>query len=170
LRKIVEQTVRFIKSDIPANVTVVVDVPEDIVIFADKQRLQQAFLNLIKNAVEAATEGGSVSIAADKCVPATGEEDTPMFLSGCNIEGAAVDITIKDNGHGIASEILPRIFDPFFTTKDVGKGMGLGLFIVYQIIDEHEGCISVNSEIGEGTTFLVRLPLQDVMAAKVLAA
>ena len=170
LRNVVEQTVRFIKSGIPASVTVAINIPEDIVIFADKQRLQQAFLNLIKNAVEATTEGGTVAVSAEKCAPGVGDEDDAMFLPGCNIDGDAVDITIKDDGHGIAPEIVPRIFDPFFTTKDVGRGMGLGLFIVYQIIDEHGGCISVNSRIGEGTTFLIRLPLRNAMATDVSAS
>jgi signal transduction histidine kinase len=54
---------------------------------------------------------------------------------------------------------LSRIFDPFFTTKDVGHGMGLGLFIVYQIIEEHEGCITASSTEEIGTTFFIRLPL-----------
>ena len=54
----------------------------------------------------------------------------------------------------------PKIFDPFFTTKDVGKGSGLGLFIVHEIIEEHDGCIAVDSEPGKGTTFLIRLPVK----------
>jgi signal transduction histidine kinase len=63
---------------------------------------------------------------------------------------------------GIPAELLPKIFDPFFTTKDVGKGSGLGLFIVQEIVEEHGGCIGVNSEIGKGTTFLVRLPAREL--------
>jgi signal transduction histidine kinase len=59
----------------------------------------------------------------------------------------------------MSAECLSRIFDPFFTTKDVGHGMGLGLFIVYQIIEEHGGCISASSTDGQGTTFFIRLPL-----------
>ncbi|HLP25147.1 MAG TPA: ATP-binding protein, partial [Acidobacteriota bacterium] len=70
-------------------------------------------------------------------------------------------IEVRDDGQGIAPEVLPRVFDPFFTTKDVGQGMGLGLFIVFEIIEEHAGCIAVRSEPGKGTTFLVRLPSGD---------
>jgi signal transduction histidine kinase len=71
---------------------------------------------------------------------------------------ATIEIRIRDDGYGIPIAVLPRIFDPFFTTKDVGKGMGLGLFIVYRIVDEHDGCITANSEPGQGTTFIVQLP------------
>jgi len=69
-----------------------------------------------------------------------------------------VDIEVRDDGHGIPPEVLPRIFDPFFTTRDVGKGSGLGLFIAFEIIEEHGGCVAVESEPGKGTAFHVRLP------------
>jgi two-component system NtrC family sensor kinase len=58
--------------------------------------------------------------------------------------------------------VLSKVFDPFFTTKDVGKGSGLGLFVVHEIIEEHDGCIAVDSRTGKGTTFLIRLPLQKI--------
>jgi len=160
-RELVYQTVRFIKGEIPAQATVAIDIPDDIVIPADRQRLQQAILNLVKNAVESAGEKGKVSISARKYMPAEVPENNPDLFPGCHVKTNAVDITVKDNGHGIPSEILPRIFDPFFTTKDVGKGMGLGLFIVHEIIEEHDGCISVNSAPDQGTSFNIRLPLQD---------
>ena len=64
-----------------------------------------------------------------------------------------------DRGPGIPADILPRIFDPFFTTKEVGKGLGLGLFVVFEIVEEHGGCIAVDSEPGRGATFRVRLPV-----------
>lgn len=159
LQTLVQQTVRFIKGEIPAGVAVAMDIPDDIVVFADRQRLQQAFLNLVKNAVEAAGESGEVSIVARRYTP-TGDEEDEAHSPDCRVDGPSVDITIHDSGTGIAPEVLPRIFDPFFTTKDVGRGMGLGLFIVYQIIEEHEGCISASSAAGAGATFLIRLPLQ----------
>jgi len=76
-----------------------------------------------------------------------------------------VEILVADNGPGIAPDILPRIFDPFFTTKDVGHGMGLGLFVVYEIVDEHGGCIAVQSMPGQGATFCIRLPHEERGAA-----
>jgi len=161
LPALIQQTVSFLKGEIPSGVTVHIDIPGDVEIFADKQRLQQVFLNLIKNAVEAVGEEGTVSISACRTIPTTEIDDSTTFPAGCRVEGDAVDITIKDNGPGIPTEILPRIFDPFFTTKDVGKGMGLGLFIVYEIIDEHDGCIAALSKTGKGSEFLIRLPLQN---------
>jgi two-component system NtrC family sensor kinase len=70
-----------------------------------------------------------------------------------------VEIECTDTGSGISKENMERMFDPFFTTKDVGHGVGLGLAISYGIIKEHNGTISVESEPGKGTTFIVRLPL-----------
>jgi signal transduction histidine kinase len=71
----------------------------------------------------------------------------------------SVVIRIRDNGCGIPSEIKNKIFDPFFTTKAVGKGTGLGLSISYQIIQKHGGQIEVNSQPGEGTEFVITMPL-----------
>jgi hypothetical protein len=68
-------------------------------------------------------------------------------------------VRISDTGHGIRAEDIEKLFDPFFTTKEVGHGTGLGLAISFGIIKEHGGTISVESEIGKGTTFLVRLPV-----------
>ncbi len=76
------------------------------------------------------------------------------------VEPNRVIIHIADNGPGIPSEILDKIFDPFFTTKPVGKGTGLGLSICYQIIEKHQGQISVNSSIGQGTEFVITLPIK----------
>jgi signal transduction histidine kinase len=72
------------------------------------------------------------------------------------------EIKITDTGQGIPEENLEKLFDPFFTTKEVGHGTGLGLAISYGIIKEHEGTISVETEVGKGTTFLIRLPMKVV--------
>ena len=73
---------------------------------------------------------------------------------------AGVEASITDTGHGIPAEHLPRIFDPFFSTKGVGKGTGLGLAITRRIVEDHHGIIEVVSEVGRGTTFTIRLPVE----------
>ena len=157
---LVEETLRLIRGQIPAQVSVSSQISADLMIQGDKQRLQQAFLNLIKNAIEALEGAGEVVIRATRRLP--GEipaESEFMHYGNCDTSGETLEIEIRDNGSGIPPEMLPRIFDPFYTTKDVGKGSGLGLFIVFEIVEEHGGCIAVASEAGKGTTFLVRLPL-----------
>jgi len=168
LRPLFEETVRFVKGQVPANTTVRIDVPDDLAITVDKQRIQQAFLNLIKNALDAVGEGGgmvTVTARYHSAIDKVGDDDTGIYnylkyRGKCTLEEDTVDIEVHDSGSGIPAEALPRIFDPFFTTKDVGKGSGLGLFIVHEIIEEHDGCIAVDSEPGKGTSFLIRLPVK----------
>ena len=167
LRGLLEETLRFIKGQVPAGVAIRVEVPEDLEIIADKQRIQQVFLNLLKNAAEAITQEGTVTVTARKhrAIDKAGD-DTSIFNylkyhGKCTLEDDTVDIEIRDTGAGIPQEIIAKVFDPFFTTKDVGKGSGLGLFIVHEIIEEHDGCLAVDSEPGKGTTFIIRLPFKE---------
>jgi two-component system, NtrC family, sensor kinase len=168
LRSLFEETIRFVKGQLPPSVSVTLDIPEDLVITADKQRIQQAFLNLIKNGIEAIPGEGSVAITArkhhaiDKAGDDTGITNYLKYRGKCTLEDDTVDIEIRDTGEGIPADLLPKVFDPFFTTKDVGKGSGLGLFIVHEIIEEHDGCIAVDSEPGKGTAFLIRLPVKEL--------
>jgi len=103
-------------------------------------RMQQVFLNLMLNAIDAMPKGGKLTVSMKQ------KKDT-------------VEIVFSDTGMGIDEAILDRIFDPFFTTKPLGKGTGLGLSICYGIIREHNGSISVKSKKGEGTTFTINLPV-----------
>jgi signal transduction histidine kinase len=166
LRDVLEETIRFVKGQMPKNVTVALNVPYDLSITADKQRIQQAFLNIIKNAIEAVQGEGAISIIArkqralDKVDDDTGITTYLKYRGKCTLEDDTVDIEIMDNGVGIPAEVLPKVFDPFFSTKDVGKGSGLGLYIVHEIIEEHDGCVAVSSEPGKGTAFLIRLPVK----------
>ena len=157
LRPLVEQTVGFVRGEVSAKSVVRLSIPEDLTVLADAQRLQQVFVNLIRNAVEVLKADGHIAISACE-VEVDGPPAETAFGVGCDYVGRAVEICVADDGAGIAPEILPRIFDPFFSTKDVGRGMGLGLFVVYEIIDEHGGCIAVQSAPGQGTTFHIRLP------------
>ncbi len=117
------------------------------VIQADPAQLRQMLLNLLHNAAEAMPEGGKVTIST-RCVLAGGD---------------GVEISIQDTGCGISEEHMSRLFTPFFTTKPIGKGTGLGLAIVYGIVKMHRGSIDVQSKVGEGTTFHIRLPRSQPM-------
>ncbi|MGQ9618666.1 MAG: ATP-binding protein [Candidatus Aminicenantia bacterium] len=115
------------------------NIPGDIEIWGELDKLQQVFLNIISNAIDAMMEGGNLKIEAEK-------------------KENSVIIKISDTGIGIKKEHLNRIFEPFFTTKGYGRGTGLGLSISYGIIKEHNGEIIVESEYGSGTTFTIILP------------
>jgi two-component system NtrC family sensor kinase len=115
------------------------DLPQVLV---DPSQIQQVFMNMIINAAEAMNGAGQLTLTT-RHVPAD----------------RAVEVEFTDTGHGIASEDLDRIFGPFFTTKEVGHGTGLGLAISYGIVQEHKGTITVESQVGQGATFTIRLPV-----------
>ncbi len=112
----------------------------------DGSQMQQVVINLVMNAAEATYKRGRGKLAIS-----TGVKDN----------GKAVLLEIRDDGEGIPPENMSKIFDPFFTTKEEGKGTGLGLAVVYGIIDAHHGDIEVKSKVGEGTVFRVSLPLPE---------
>lgn len=155
LQSLIGQTLGFVRGEVPPGVSIDCAIPDDLAVAGDPQRLQQAFLNLVKNAVEALEGEGSVTISARPAQVAADSRNEPLF-TGCALDGEVVDIAVTDTGPGIPADVLPRIFDPFYTTKDVGKGMGLGLFITHEVIEEHDGCIVVTTAPA-GTTFHIRL-------------
>ncbi|MHB1186472.1 sensor histidine kinase [Thiobacillus sp.] len=161
LRSLVAQTVGFVRGEVSAKSVVQISIPEDLSVPADAQRLQQVFVNLIRNAMEGLGPQGRIDISA-QIVHADEPPAGTALGEGCGTKGEMVEIRVADNGPGIAPDILPRIFDPFFTTREVGHGMGLGLFVVYEIVDEHGGCIAVQSMPGQGATFCIRLPREGV--------
>lgn len=116
-------------------------------------KLNQVFLNLIANAIQACESGGVVSVRTRIEPPGVQAEESVEEL----IEESIV-VDVADTGCGISPEHVSRIFDPFFTTKPVGQGTGLGLSVSYGIIRDHGGTIEVKSELGQGTTFQVRIP------------
>jgi len=108
-------------------------------------QLQQVFTNIIVNALHAMPNGGDLTICT--CLKADANKI------------AVVEIAFNDSGCGILKENIGKLFDPFFTTRETGKGTGLGLSLSYGIIKDHKGEISVESEIGKGSTFNVTLPV-----------
>ena len=125
--------------------------PDLPLIIATGDHLKQVFLNVIINALEAMPQGGRLEMATRRI----SERDarTKAFA-----DAGFVEIEFADTGVGIPAEHLNNIFDPFYTTKS--KGMGLGLSVSYGIVERHGGQIQVESKVGEGTTFLVRLPVE----------
>ncbi len=113
--------------------------PENDVVVVDTGAIEQVFVDLFINAIEAMPNGGEIRVTTKN----TKDE---------------VIITVEDTGHGIPEEILPHIFEPFFTTKDSKKSTGLGLCVVYSIIEDHGGKIEVSSKVNEGTRFTITLP------------
>ena len=123
------------------NVDVEYDLSEaDPIVLVDHFQMEQLFLNLILNAIEAMPKGGKLTLRT-------------------RLEGESGVGEVADTGTGIPEEIRDRIFDPFFTTREVGKGTGLGLSVSYNIVAAHGGTISVESRVGEGSTFRVTFPL-----------
>ncbi|MGH8068331.1 MAG: sensor histidine kinase [Candidatus Entotheonellia bacterium] len=123
-------------------------------VLADSNQLQQVFLNLIANAVDAMPAGGELQVkTAIEEVNDTGLGRPDADHRRC------VAVSIRDTGQGIAEEYLTRIFDPFFTTKAAGQGIGIGLAVCSQIIHAHGGSITVQSQVGVGSTFTIRIPV-----------
>jgi PAS domain S-box-containing protein len=115
----------------------------------DSGQISQVIHNVVLNAVQAMPGGGYIQIAAENSMVCAGEVPTLP-------EGRYVKLGIHDNGSGIPAEVLPNIFDPYFTTKE--EGSGLGLATAYSIVRKHDGYITVASEVGSGTTFVIYLP------------
>ncbi len=133
-----------------AHVQVVSDLPEKpVVVIYDAQQIEQVFVNLIHNAIQAMPKQGTLRINLSQ------------------VDGVAA-VAFQDTGVGIPPENLGRIFDPFFTTKPAGEGTGLGLSVSYGIISCHRGRIEVESRVGEGTTFTILLPASQEMPEPVV--
>jgi signal transduction histidine kinase len=154
LERVVANAVTFVERTAHlANQRIVVGpFPRGAVVHADGQMLQQVFLNLLTNALDAIEGMGEVRIGARLRHAGEAKGSGPAWI----------DVMVSDSGSGIAPEHLGKVFDPFFTTKEVGKGTGLGLAICQSIVEQHGGSIEVESEgAGKGTTVTVSLPLAD---------
>ncbi|MCG8634556.1 MAG: response regulator [Desulfobacterales bacterium] len=139
INKGIESTLNVVANELKYKATVTKEFDKIPPVEGFPQKINQVFMNILVNAAQSIEEKGEILIKTS---------------SG----GTDVIISISDTGCGIEEENLNRIFDPFFTTKDVGKGTGLGMNIAYNIIQEHEGKIEVESRVGKGTCFTITLP------------
>lgn len=140
-----------------SKVTPLYFLPDDLwPVFIDRDQIYQAFFNIVENAKESMTTGGTLQIRGKNIVVDQDQGDSGLPLS----PGNYVMVSFQDQGHGIPEEYLSRIFDPYFTTNSMGteKGKGLGLSITYSIIKNHKGYIFVDSEREAGTSVYIYIP------------
>jgi CheY-like chemotaxis protein len=128
---------------------------------ADPGQIHQVLMNLAINARDAMPRGGTLRIATANTIASVGEH----LLGVAAHPQECVALTVSDTGCGMSPEVRARIFEPFFTTKPPGKGTGLGLSMVYGVVAESGGRISVESELDRGTTFTIHLPVAEEEAA-----
>ncbi|MCB8989896.1 MAG: PAS domain-containing protein [Ardenticatenaceae bacterium] len=156
LSSLVEKSIQFLDPIIPENIQINYHVqPGDYLINADPSQLQQVITNLAVNARDAMPAGGELQIALSRA-----ESMGKFYCVMCAqpIKGEWIQLRVTDTGSGIAPDILPQIFEPFFSTKEVGKGSGLGLSQVSGIVGQHQGHTRVESQVGQGTTFIIYWP------------
>ncbi len=139
INKGLESTLNVVNNEIKYKAEVIKDLGAIPLVEGYPQQMNQVFMNILVNAAQAIEERGEIRVET-------------RSLDG------NVEVLISDTGLGIPEENLSKIFDPFFTTKEVGKGTGLGMNVAYNIIKKHNGIIDIESTVGKGTTFIIRIP------------
>ena len=140
LNHCVQSTANIVRNELRYIADLNLDLQEIPLVICNPQQINQVIANILVNAAHAIDGHGRITVTTSH-------------------EQGRVLLTFTDTGRGIPPEIQGRIFDPFFTTKPVGKGTGLGLSISYDIVKKHGGEISLQSEVGVGTTFVISLPI-----------
>lgn len=154
LKNTIEAVLSLLRSTIPASVIIHFEPTIDAVIQGNQTQLHQVLVNIINNAVDAMDGEGTINIRMYHVDP-----DDPILKQFPGMQPQKYcKIEINDTGHGMDHQTIERIFEPFYTTKEVGKGTGLGLSIVHSIIKDHDGEITVTSQLGHGSTFTILLP------------
>jgi two-component system NtrC family sensor kinase len=144
IHTLIDRTITLVEHQVPfQNIKMLKNFKTDIpMLYVDADQIQQVFMNILINAADAmAGNGGTLTIKTD-------------------LRDGMVEVSFTDTGCGMSKEHLSKLFTPFFTTKETGKGTGLGLAISYGIIQSHNGDIEAESEVGKGSTFRIRLPVE----------
>ncbi len=150
-----KEQVKLLRRMLPENIKISLQTgPGTCIVNADLTRIQQVVMNLAVNARDAMPQGGELGIRLDRIqVPDSQAAPVPGMSAGDWIY-----LQVTDTGTGIPPDVLPHIYEPFFTTKEPGQGSGLGLAQVWGIVQQHQGHITVDTEVGRGTTFTIYLP------------
>ncbi len=155
VKQLIAEIKQIISQTFPKSIEFTSNISADLwAISGDTTQLHQVLINLAVNARDAMPNGGKLKISASNLV--VDETFTRTHLEAR--VGQYVGITVSDTGIGISPEVIERIFEPFFTTKEIGKGTGLGLSTAIGIIKSHNGFVTVSSQVGKGTQFMLFLP------------
>jgi PAS domain S-box-containing protein len=164
VNEVIRATERYLSSLVSEGIELVVELADgNLTVLGDKAQMEHVLINLATNAIDAMPEGGTLTIRSRRAEYGRDVAEHHARITA----GPCAVIAITDTGVGIDKKTQEKIFEPFFTTKDVGKGTGLGLSMVYGIVERHGGCVSVESDVGKGTTFEVYLPLREIRQEKV---
>jgi two-component system cell cycle sensor histidine kinase/response regulator CckA len=157
LNSVISEVVILLRETLPKTISILTSLKEGIpAVTADLTQIHQVLFNLCLNARDAMPTGGTITIATSTADFASVVSKFPMAA-----ERECVRIEVTDTGMGMNDETKQRIFEPFFTTKGPGKGSGLGLALVYSIVESHQGMIWVESAPGKGTTFSLYFPVEE---------
>jgi len=157
LQTTIENALALLRPTIPASVNIHMnEIPKDFVITGNQTQLHQVIVNLVNNAVDAMDGEGTITFSISQ-VSQTDELLKKIIRPSSDSQYCRIDIT--DTGYGMDHQTMQRVFEPFYTTKEVGKGTGLGLSTVYSIIHDHQGLITVTSQLGKGSSFIILLPI-----------
>jgi len=152
----IRQTEKLLSRTLPKMIQIELNLADDLkAVQADPAQIEQILMNLAVNARDAMPDGGRLVIETENT---SLDEDYCENHLGAN-KGDYVLLTISDTGHGMDRRTLRHIFEPFYTTKEIGKGTGLGLAMVYGLVKNHDGYINCYSELGQGTTIKIYLPV-----------
>jgi len=159
---IIKDSIKFLRATIPKDIDIIQNIEDTYdTIIADPIQIHQVAINLCTNASHAMEKiEGILTIGIHYVVV---DEDSHLIFPDLTL-GNYLKVTVKDNGQGIAPDVIDRIFDPYFTTKEIGKGTGMGLSVVHGIVKSHDGVITVESELGKGTSFSVFFPVVEKKA------
>jgi len=174
LRHLLHELEGIIGATFPRNIRIVTEVPANLwPVIGDPSQFHQVLLNLAVNARDAMPDGGILTLAAaNRTIDAQFAITSLGSRTGTGMEAGAgqyVLLQVTDTGTGISPEVRERIFDPFFTTKAPGEGTGIGLATVHTVVKNHGGFLTVESEVGRGTTFNIYLPADPALRAETTA-
>ncbi len=158
LALVIEESLKLLRSSTPASIEILTQIDEEArpkIIDADSTQIEEVLINLCHNAAYAMKEKGLLTVSLCQA----SQENLPHFDPTSAPSDACLKLTVTDTGPGIPADIMDKIFDPFFTTKPVGQGTGMGLAICNNIVQQHKGFLTADSQPGKGTTFSAYFPI-----------